>query len=196
MDVATGSLGQGLCAGVGMALNARRIDSDYRTYVLLGDGETAEGSVWEAARRRAERLDSLCAIVDVNALGQSRRRSWDHDMDAHAATLGRLRLARGRRRRPRPAGGARCLDQARFTKGRPTVILARTVKGKGISFVEGKGGWHGRALKKGEEWMRRSPSCSRSSCRKEAAARSPRRERARRARGNAGVARHPALRAR
>src|SRR6188508_2966969 len=73
VDVATGSLGQGLCAGVGIALNARRIGSDYRTYVLLGDGETAEGSVWEAAESAVfHKLDNVCAITDVNGLGQSR----------------------------------------------------------------------------------------------------------------------------
>src|SRR5213596_3007160 len=69
VDVATGSLGQGICAAVGIALNARRIRSDYRTYVLLGDGESAEGSVWEAANvGSADALDNLCAIVDVNGL--------------------------------------------------------------------------------------------------------------------------------
>ena len=84
VDVATGSLGQGLAAGVGIALNARRIGSDYRTYVMMGDGETAEGSVWEAAAM-AEfyKLDSLCAIVDVNGLGQSRATQLEHEMDAH-----------------------------------------------------------------------------------------------------------------
>src|SRR6202022_48383 len=72
VDVATGSLGQGICAAVGCALNARRIHSDYRTYVLLGDGESAEGSVWEAADTGAEdALDNLCGLTDVNALGQS-----------------------------------------------------------------------------------------------------------------------------
>src|ERR687891_494732 len=85
VDVATGSLGQGLGAGVGIALNARRIGSDYRTYVLLGDGETAEGSVWEAAQVAAhDKLDSLCAITDVNGLGQAQASVWGHDMDAYA----------------------------------------------------------------------------------------------------------------
>src|SRR5215204_4589250 len=84
VDVATGSLGQGLAAGVGIALNARRIGSDYRTYVLMGDGETAEGSVWEAAAMgEFSALDSLCAIVDVNGLGQSRGTQLGHAMDAH-----------------------------------------------------------------------------------------------------------------
>src|SRR5918996_305272 len=73
VDVATGSLGQGICAAVGIALNARRIKSDYRTYCLLGDGEIAEGSVWEAANAGLyNRLDNLCLVIDVNGLGQSR----------------------------------------------------------------------------------------------------------------------------
>src|SRR5947208_5982825 len=81
VDVATGSLGQGICAAVGCALNARRIQSDYRTYVLLGDGESAEGSVWEAADVGAlDKLDNLCAITDVNGLGQSRATMWGPDM--------------------------------------------------------------------------------------------------------------------
>src|SRR5471032_1229494 len=81
VDVATGSLGQGICAAIGTALNARRIMSDYRTYVLLGDGESAEGSVWEAADVAAtDGLDNLCGITDVNALGQSRPTMFEHDM--------------------------------------------------------------------------------------------------------------------
>src|SRR3977135_3109446 len=77
VDVATGSLGQGICAAVGIALNARRIKSDYRTYALIGDGESAEGSVWEAADVAAtDGLDNLCGITDVNALGQSRQTLW------------------------------------------------------------------------------------------------------------------------
>src|SRR5438874_620142 len=72
VDVATGSLGQGICAAVGTALNARRIKSDYRTYVMLGDGESAEGSVLEAATAAAfHNLDNLCAVIDINGLGQS-----------------------------------------------------------------------------------------------------------------------------
>src|SRR6266478_6239621 len=85
VDVATGSLGQGICAAIGTALNARRIASDYRTYVLLGDGESAEGSVWEAANAGAlHKLDNLCGITDVNGLGQSRPTMFQHDMDAFA----------------------------------------------------------------------------------------------------------------
>ena len=85
VDVATGSLGQGICAAVGTALNARRIGSDYRTYVLLGDGESVEGSVWEAAAVAAHfHLDNLCCVTDVNALGQSRHTMFRHDMDEYA----------------------------------------------------------------------------------------------------------------
>src|SRR5918995_7236481 len=81
VDVATGSLGQGICAAIGIALNARRIKSTYRTYALLGDGETAEGSVWEAANiSQHYKLDNLCVIVDVNRLGQSQPTQIDHNM--------------------------------------------------------------------------------------------------------------------
>src|SRR5215210_5948692 len=82
VDVATGSLGQGICAAIGTALNARRIGSDYRTYVLLGDGEMAEGSVWEAGNLGLfYELDNLCAVIDVNALGQSQHTQFGHRMD-------------------------------------------------------------------------------------------------------------------
>jgi len=152
VDVATGSLGQGLCAGVGIALNARRIKSDYRTYVVLGDGEVAEGSVWEAAAVAShDRLDSICAITDVNALGQSGSTQWQHDVDTlagrwrafgwHALTVDGHDLT----------ALLDAFDKARQARGRPTMILARTLKGKGISLMEGKGGWHGKPLKKGEE---------------------------------------------
>src|SRR5204862_5438163 len=139
VDVATGSLGQGICAAVGSALNARRIKSDYRTYCLLGDGESAEGSVWEAADVAAlDKLENLCGITDVNALGQSRPTMWTHNLDAfaarwrafgwHAITIDGHDLNA-------------ILDayaEARNTRGKPTMIVARTIKGKGVSFVEGK----------------------------------------------------------
>ncbi len=152
VDVATGSLGQGLAVGIGLALNARRIGSAYRTYVLLGDGESAEGSVWEAAESgRFHRLDNLCGITDVNALGQSRQTQYGHDMESFAA-------------RWRAFGWhaivvdghdidavLRALDEAQSVQGRPTMILARTIKGKGIASVEGINGWHGKPFKKGDE---------------------------------------------
>ena len=148
IDVATGSLGQGICAAVGIALNARRIGSAYRTYVLLGDGESAEGSVWEAAQAAAGMgLDNLCAITDVNALGQSRATQWGHDMAAyerrwrafgwHALVVDGHDLA----------ALLDALDEAARTTERPTMILARTLKGKGVSFAEGRAGWHGKPFK-------------------------------------------------
>ena len=152
VDVATGSLGQGLCAGVGIALNARRIGSDYRTYVLLGDGESAEGSVWEAADVSAfHKLDSLCGITDVNALGQSGPTQFQHNLDALAdrwRAFGWHALMVDGHDLPQVLAA---FEKARQTKGRPTMILAKTLKGKGISFMEGKGGWHGKAVKKGAE---------------------------------------------
>lgn len=152
VDVATGSLGQGLAAGVGIAFNARRIGSDYRTYVLLGDGETAEGSVWEAAQVAAHhQLDNLCAITDVNAFGQSRSTQWAHDVDAfatryrafgwHAITVDGHDIAELRA----------ALAEARGMSGRPTMIVARTLKGKGVALFEDKDNWHGKPLKKGAE---------------------------------------------
>jgi transketolase len=148
VDVATGSLGQGLAAGVGSALNARRIGSDYRTYVLMGDGETAEGSVWEAASvAHLYKLDSLCGIVDVNALGQSRPTELQHDTATHQArwqAFGWHTVVIDGHDLPQIAAA---YAEARATKGRPTVILARTAKGKGVTFTEAKPNWHGKALK-------------------------------------------------
>jgi transketolase len=155
VDVATGSLGQGICAAVGIALNARRIKSDYRTYCLLGDGETAEGSVWEAATvAAADRLENLCGITDVNGFGQSRPTLWQHNLD----DLARRWQAFGWHTIVIDGHDmSAVLDayaEARRTVGRPTMILARTVKGKGVSFAEGRDGWHGRAFKKGDELER------------------------------------------
>src|SRR5438876_829620 len=152
VDVATGSLGQGIGAAIGIALNARRIKSQHRTYVLLGDGESAEGSVWEAANAGSTLgLDNLCGVTDVNALGQSRPTMWTHDMEQferrwrafgwHAIVIDGHDMA----------AILDALDDARRTRERPTMILARTIKGKGVSFVEGKDGWHGKPFKKGEE---------------------------------------------
>ncbi len=155
VDVATGSLGQGLCAGIGVALNARRIGSDYRTYVLMGDGESAEGSVWEAAAAaQFFGLDTLVGITDVNALGQSRGTQHEHDLGSferrwkafgwHAISIDGHDLSQ--------ILGA--LAEARATRGTPTMILARTLKGQGVSFLAGQPNWHGKALKKGDELTR------------------------------------------
>ncbi|NGZ12009.1 MAG: transketolase [Nitrospira sp. LK70] len=153
VDMATGSLGQGLPVGIGIALNAKFVDRlDYRTYVLMGDGESVEGSVWEAAEiGRQYGLDNLCAIVDVNRLGQSDPTMLQHDMEAyrarwtgfgwHAIVVDGHDLA----------AILKAFDEAGRTKGQPTVVLARTYKGKGISLIENKADWHGKPLKKGEE---------------------------------------------
>ena len=152
VDVATGSLGQGICAAIGSALNARRIGSDYRTYCLLGDGESAEGSVWEAAAVAAQDgLDNLCAITDVNGLGQSRPTMWQHGLEQfarrwsafgwHTITIDGHDLNQV----------LDALAEARTIKGKPTMIVAGTVKGKGMAVTEGKANWHGKAFKQGDE---------------------------------------------
>jgi len=152
VDVATGSLGQGICAAIGTALNARRIKSPYRTYVLLGDGEMAEGSVWEAANMALHyNLDNLCVIIDVNRLGQSQATQFGHDMGALERrwdSFGWHTLVVDGHDIPALLAAYK---SARETSGKPTMILARTLKGKGLAAIEGKDGWHGKALKKGQE---------------------------------------------
>lgn len=153
VDMATGSLGQGLPAGVGLAFNAKSIDkTDYRTYVLMGDGESVEGSVWEAAEvaRHAE-LDNLCAIVDVNRLGQSDPTMLQHDMDAYRARWAGFGWNAIVVDGHDIAAVLAAFEEASRTKGRPTVLLAKTFKGRGISFIENHPEWHGKPLKKGEE---------------------------------------------
>jgi transketolase len=152
VDVATGSLGQGICAAIGTALNARRIGSKYRTYVLLGDGEMAEGSVWEAANVGVHyKLDNLCAVIDVNALGQSQATQFSHEMETIAARWKAFDWHTIVVDGHDITALLNAYAEARATSGRPTMILARTLKGKGLSAIEGKDGWHGKALKKGEE---------------------------------------------
>jgi len=152
VDVATGSLGQGICAAIGVALNARRIGSDYRTYVMVGDGESAEGSVWEAASAgKFFGLDNLCGITDVNALGQSRATQWGHNVDAYATrwrAFGWHAVVIDGHDIPAILDA---LDEARKTTGRPTMIVARTLKGRGIPLMEGKDGCHGKAIAKGPD---------------------------------------------
>jgi len=152
VKVATGSLGQGLSAAVGMALAKRMDGIPARVYVLMGDGEIAEGSVWEAAQMASfNGLDNLCALVDVNRLGQSGPTMVGHRLDAYAARFAafgwHVETADGHK----VAEILSALEKARATKGRPTVLLARTTKGRGVSFLEDKDGWHGKPLKKGEE---------------------------------------------
>lgn len=145
IEVATGSLGQGLAAANGMAL-ANRLDGiDARVFCLLGDGECSEGSVWEAAQFASlNRLANLVAIVDVNGLGQSGPAPYAHD----TAVLARRFEAFGWRALQIDGHDMDAVLDAleRARDGGPTAILARTVKGKGVSFLEGAGGWHGKAV--------------------------------------------------
>ena len=146
VDMSTGSLGQGLSAAVGMAIAGKFDGADYRVYALMGDGEIEEGQIWEATMSAAKyKLDNLCGIVDVNGLqidGRTADVMPSEPLDAKFAAFGwnvikadghdfdSLRTA---------------LAQARAAKGQPSVILAKTVKGKGVSFMENDAGWHGKA---------------------------------------------------
>jgi transketolase len=150
VDVATGSLGQGLSVGVGMALCARLDHLDYRTYVLLGDGECAEGSVWEAASLAGiNQLNNLVAVVDVNRLGQSQPTAFDHNLDVYKRRF----EAFGWRTEEIDGHDIDEILEVLAAAGlgtQPLVILAKTLKGAGISFIQDKEGWHGRALTKDE----------------------------------------------
>jgi len=153
VGAATGSLGQGLSVGVGMALNGKYLDKlDYRVYVLLGDGEIAEGAVWEAAAMAAHyRLDNLVGIVDVNGLGQSQRTMYNHDVSVYQARFAAFGWQTIVIDGHDPQAIVAALEQAQTVRERPTMIVARTLKGKGVSFLEDRDGWHGKPLKKGEE---------------------------------------------
>jgi len=151
VDVATGSLGQGLSVGVGMAHACRLDGNDRRIWVLLGDGEVAEGSVWEAASMAAnDGLGNLIATVDVNRLGQSAPTMLQHDMDAYRTRW----EAFGWETLVVDGHDIQALIQAyakaRESVGQPTVILAKTYKGRGIPCAEDKDGWHGKPIPKGE----------------------------------------------
>jgi transketolase len=149
-DVATGSLGQGLSVGVGMALCARLDNLDYRTYVLLGDGECSEGSVWEAASLAGHnQLNNLVAIVDINRLGQSEPAPLGHNLDAFKRRF----EAFGWRTEEIDGHDIEEIVEVLAAVGlghQPLVILAKTLKGAGISFVQDLEGWHGRPLSKEE----------------------------------------------
>ena len=147
-EAATGSLGQGLSIGFGMALNAARLDQlSYRTYVLLGDSEMAEGSQWEAIQLAAHyRLANLVGIMDVNRLGQRGETMLGHDIEAYA---NRVRAFGWKTLRIDGHDFTQITDafrEAREERSGPVMIIARTVKGKGISFLENAEDWHGKAL--------------------------------------------------
>ncbi|MBZ0155418.1 MAG: transketolase [Alphaproteobacteria bacterium] len=147
-EAATGSLGQGLSIGVGMALNAKYLDKlPYRTYVLLGDSEMSEGSQWEAIQLAAHYgLNNLIGIIDVNGLGQRGETMYGHEVGAYEERIGAFGwdtlVIDGH-------DIEEILDaygRAAMSSEKPVMIIAKTVKGKGVSFLEGKGGWHGKAL--------------------------------------------------
>src|SRR6266576_2125077 len=149
-DVATGSLGQGLGVAVGMALCARLDKLDYRTYVLMGDGECAEGAVWEAASLAGiSQLNNLVAMVDVNRLGQSDPTAFGHHLDIYKARF----EAFGWRTEEIDGHDIEEIVEVLAAVGlgsQPLVILAKTLKGAGISFIQDKAGWHGKPLSKEE----------------------------------------------
>jgi transketolase len=150
VDVATGSLGQGLSVGAGMALAARLDKLDYNTYVLLGDGEIAEGSVWEAANIAGiYKLNNLIAIVDANRLGQSQATAFGHDIGVYVKRFAAFGW------RVEEIDGHDIEEIAEVLGGvglddKPLAIIAKTYKGAGVSFLQDQEGWHGKPLNKEE----------------------------------------------
>ena len=146
VDMSSGSLGQGISAAVGMAISAKLSGEDYRVYTLLGDGEIQEGQVWEAAMLAAHRkLDNLLVIVDNNNLQidgtiEEVNSPYPIDKKFEAFNFHVINID----------GNdfdqiAQAMDEAKTVKGRPTAIIAKTVKGKGVSYMENQVGWHGKA---------------------------------------------------
>jgi transketolase len=151
VDMSTGSLGQGISAAIGMAIAGKLDNKDYRVYAILGDGEIQEGQVWEAMMAGAHfKLDNLCAFLDYNGLqidgdirevmnpenvaDKFRAFNWNViEIDAHDADQ-----------------ILDAIDQAKATKGKPTMVVAHSHKGKGVSFMEDQAGWHGVAPKPDE----------------------------------------------
>lgn len=146
IDMSTGSLGQGISAAVGMAIANKLDKNDHRIYTLVGDGEAEEGQVWEAAMAAAHyKLDNLCAIIDENGLqidgktedvigpapfeDKFRAFGW-HVISVNGHDYEELKKA---------------FDEAKTVKGKPTCIVSKTIKGKGVSFMENEAGWHGKA---------------------------------------------------
>jgi transketolase len=156
VDVATGSLGQGLPIGVGVALAGKKLEQlPYRVWVLCGDSELAEGSMWEAFEHAAfYGLDNLIAILDINRLGQRGETMHGWDLAAYTRRL----EANGWRALEVDGHDVEAIDrayeEATTAEGVPVAIVARTIKGKGVSFVENKPGQHGKALDNPEEAIR------------------------------------------
>ncbi|RPJ05994.1 MAG: transketolase, partial [Deltaproteobacteria bacterium] len=151
-EAATGSLGQGLSIGVGMALSAKYLDKlPYRTYVLLGDSEMAEGSVWEAIQIAAHyKLNNLVGILDVNRLGQRGETMCGWDLQAYEKMISSFdwkTVVLDGHSIPEILAAYK---EALGSTDRPVMLIAKTVKGKGVSFIENKNGWHGKPLGKEE----------------------------------------------
>ncbi|NTU41720.1 MAG: transketolase [Nitrospirales bacterium] len=148
-EASTGSLGQGLSVGVGMALNAKLDRLPYRTYVLLGDSEMAEGSQWEAMEIAARYgLDNLTGIIDVNRLGQRGETMYGHDTAAYEKRVSAFgwetAVIDGHSMHEILSAFSKALEP----RERPFMIIAKTIKGKGVSFIEDRNGWHGKTLSK------------------------------------------------
>lgn len=147
VDMSSGSLGQGISAAVGMALGAKLSGEDFRVYTLLGDGETEEGQVWEASMMAGfKHLDNLVVIVDYNGMqidGKLEEVCSPLPLDKkfEAFNFHVINVEDGNDMAQLRAA----FDEARTVKGMPTAIITRTVKGKGVSFMEGQVGWHGKA---------------------------------------------------
>ncbi len=152
VEASTGSLGQGLSIGFGMALNAKRIDKlKYRTFVLLGDGEMAEGSQWEALQLGAYyRLNNLIGLIDVNRLGQRGETMYGHDLSAYERRISSFGWEAITIDGHDLGEIINAYRKALESRDRPVMIIARTVKGKGVSFIEDRENWHGKALKRDE----------------------------------------------
>ena len=146
IDVNTGSLGQGVSVAGGLAMAAKYLHKDYRVYAILGDGEIQEGQVWEAAMSAAKfHLDNLCAVVDVNGLqidGRTADVMPSEPLDQKFQAFGWQVIAVDGHDM---AALDEAFSRAKTLKGAPVVLLARTVKGKGVSFMENDAGWHGKA---------------------------------------------------
>jgi transketolase len=156
VEAATGSLGQGLGIGLGMALNASHLDHlPYRTYVLLGDSEMSEGSQWEAIQLAAYyRASNLVGIIDVNRLGQRGQTMFGHDIEAYGRRAGAFGWKTLEIDGHDMQQALEAFREAATEQSQPVMIVARTIKGKGISFLEDAEGWHGKALD--EEQLKRA----------------------------------------
>ena len=146
VDMSTGSLGQGLSCAVGMAMTAKHLKKDFRTYAICGDGEINEGQIWEAAMAAAKwELDNLCAFIDVNRLqidGETKDVMPTEPLDKKFEAFNwHVIKIDGHNFEQILAA----LKEAKEVKGKPTAIIMETIKGKGVSFMENLAGWHGKA---------------------------------------------------